>query len=541
MLGLSVLSANLLSSSRIVEPPSAAAIIESDHFQQTVAAVDQEFREHLRVLETESAPPADYATIARRLSLALTGTIPSFEELRALKEMPEQQRTQWWVSRLLNDRRSADYLAERFARSYVGTQNGPFIVYRRRRFVTWLGNQLQENRRYDELVRELISDTGLWTDSPAVNFLTVTLDENGDGRPDPIRLAARTSRAFLGMRIDCLQCHDDKLGNVWLGDEDAQRDGEQADFHRLAAFYSEAQSSLLGLKDDDSDYKYQYLNAEEEEVVPPQVPFNGGLLETLPLDEETATRRELLARWVTHPNNKPFARATVNRVWALMFGRPLVEPVDDIPLHGDYPPGLETLADAFVKADYDLKWLIRVIASTEVFQRDSRADFEVTDKHELRWAVFPLTRLRPEQVAGSMIQAASLKTIDSQSHIVVQLTRFGQQNDFIQRYGDMGEDEFDDRGGTVTQRLLLMNGQLTRERTTDNPFMNAASRIATLAPTDEKAVETAYLAVLSRRPSSDELGHFVGHIQDKKGAERQRCLEDLYWVLLNSTEFSWNH
>ncbi|MCA9222657.1 MAG: DUF1549 domain-containing protein, partial [Planctomycetales bacterium] len=142
VLGLSVLSANLLSSSRIVEPPSAAAIIESDHFQQTVAAVDQEFREHLRVLETESAPPADYATIARRLSLALTGTIPSFEELRALKEMPEQQRTQWWVSRLLNDRRSADYLAERFARSYVGTQNGPFIVYRRRRFVTWLGNQL---------------------------------------------------------------------------------------------------------------------------------------------------------------------------------------------------------------------------------------------------------------------------------------------------------------------------------------------------------------------------------------------------------------
>ena len=84
----------------------------------------------------------------------------------------------------------------------------------------------------------------------------------------------------------------------------------------------------------------------------------------------------------------------VNRIWALLFGRPLVEPIDNIPLEGPYPPGLEMLADDFVAHGYDCQRLIRVIAATDVFQRDSRADFEINLlEHEEAWAAFPLTRL----------------------------------------------------------------------------------------------------------------------------------------------------
>ena len=78
--------------------------------------------------------------------------------------------------------------------------------------VWWLGDQLAENRPYDQIVREVIGGTGLWTDSPAVNFLTVTAGDDNNGQPNPVRLAGRTTRAFLGMRIDCLQCHDDPMG-----------------------------------------------------------------------------------------------------------------------------------------------------------------------------------------------------------------------------------------------------------------------------------------------------------------------------------------
>ncbi|HUS40958.1 MAG TPA: DUF1549 domain-containing protein, partial [Pirellulales bacterium] len=146
-------------------------------------------------LETDLSPTdkAPALIVCRRLSLALTGTVPSLEEIRAIELQSDDNQIQWWLSRLFEDRRSSDYLAERLARALVGTEVGPFLVYRRRRFVSWLADQLQENVPYDQLVRALIADTGLWTDSPAVNFVTVTLDQNGDEQPDEIRLARRVS------------------------------------------------------------------------------------------------------------------------------------------------------------------------------------------------------------------------------------------------------------------------------------------------------------------------------------------------------------
>lgn len=531
--GLAALSAGLLSAQRVAPAIEYRAALPAPTLQHTLAELNQAFQHHWQAHPLTPAPRADDLLIARRLSLALTGTIPSFEEIRALEAQPASERLHWWVSRLLDDRRYADYVAERFARAFVGTEEGPFLIYRRRRFVSWLSDQLQQNTPYDQIVRQLISGTGLWTDSPGVNFLTATVMEDSDGRTDPIRLAARTSRAFLGMRIDCLQCHDDYLGNVVLGDAESPREGQQTDFHQLAAFYSQANTSLLGVKDDKQTYQYKYLDAEEEAEVPAVVPFGTELLTA------EGNRRQQLARWVTHPQNKPFARASINRIWALMLGRPLVEPIDDIPLYGDYPPGLQTLADGFVNSGYDLRWLIRVIAASEVFQRDSRAAFDVTSEHERHWAVFPLSRLRPEQAAGSLIQASSLKTIDSGAPIIKQLGRFAQQYEFIVRYGDLGEDEFDDRGGTVAQRLLMMNGELTRKRTEHNPLLNAASRIALLSPSDAKAIETAYLCILTRRPTETEQSHFLERFEQQ--ADRAQSVEDLYWILLNSTEFSWNH
>lgn len=534
--GLIALGSRLLSNDPIVQPTKFnASRYQQPEIRTVLDKVDSEFEASWQEQGITSTNIADDLIVARRLSLGLIGTIPSLEEVRILQALPEGQRLEWWVSRLLEDRRYADYVAERLARTYVGTDNGPFIVYRRRRFVTWLSDQILANKPYDQLVTELISDKGIWTNSPSVNFLTVTLDEDNKGKPDAIRLAARTTRSFLGMRIDCLQCHDDNLGTMSLGTKDDSRTGLQSDFHHLAAFYGGTEFSLFGVTDGKEEYKYQYLHADEEATVEARPPFAEELL------PDEGTQREKLAAWVTHDQNKPFARAMVNRMWAMMFGKPLVEPIDNIPLHGEYPPGLETLADDFVKHDFDLQHLVRMIAGTKAFQLSSRADFEVTQEHENAWAVFPLTRLRPEQMAGGVIQAASLTTIDADSHIISQLIRFNEQNQFIQRYGDTGEDEFEDRAGTIAQRLLMMNGDLVKERTKANPFLNATTRISVLAPTDEKAVETSYLTVLSRLPTAEEQSHFVDALNETKGDKRSECIEDLYWILVNSTEFSWNH
>jgi hypothetical protein len=114
------------------------------------------------------------------------------------------------------------------------------------------------------------------------------------------------------------------------------------------------------------------------------------------------------------------------------------------------------------------------------------------------------------------------------------------QNGFVERYGDTGEDTFTDAAGTIPQRLLMLNGELVKDKTQEGLF-NASSRIAMFAPDDRAAVEVAYLTTLTRRPDQEESDHFAAKLKGTKGDERERILADLCWTLLNSTEFSWNH
>ncbi len=526
-----VVGGRFLQRPKFAEPKGFSAVAYAEPgFRQTVERVDAAFAADWQSAGLQPVGRADDLAIARRLSLALTGTIPSLEEIRALESHDGGEPAQWWLSHLFADRRYSDYFAERFARIMVGVEDGPFIIFRRHRLVSWLSDQFQANRPYDEIVRELITAEGVWTSEPAANFVTVTVDQNNQEEgPDQIKLAGRVSKAFLGVRLDCVQCHDDFMDGPW----------KQSDFHQLAAFFAQSEMSMTGVRDNPTNaYAYRYLGNREAEPVPAQVPFNQQLL---PAD---GALRERLATWVTHPDNRPFARALVNRVWALLFNRPLVTPVDSLPLEGPFPPGLEALADDLIEHDFDVQRLVRVIAATKVFQLDSRSadpDHPVTEKQEAKFAAFPLTRLRPEQVAGSLLQSANLRTIDAESHVLVRIIRFFQQNDFIKRYGDAGEDEFGVTGGTIPQRLILMNGKLVHERTKEDLVMNAATRIGAVAPDNVTAVETAYLATLTRRPTPGESEHFVGRLSNEMNLKRAQLMEDLFWTLINSTEFSWNH
>lgn len=547
--GVLALASNILLQDRIATPRSfepgrfgnltnvsTKPVTAQNDWQRTVAKLNAEFAAKWKEDNLQATPRADDLTLARRLSLGLTGTIPSLEEVRAIEQLPEGQRLEWWTSRLLEDRRFGDYVGERLARVYVGTDDGPVLLYRRRRFVNWLSDQLLDRRPYNEIAQQMIGGNGIWTSQPALNYITHTCTENNQGQPDEVRLAARTVRAFLALRIDCLQCHDDNLGTNNLGDDGAPRESKQEDFHQLAAFFAPAKLGLSGVYESKDEYQFKYLKAEKDVTVPPAAPYRADLL------TPGGNRREQLARWTTHPQNKPFARAIVNRMWAIVCGRPLVEPIDEIPLHGPYPPGLEVLAEDFVAHGHDLQRLIRLIAASEPFLRASTAEFEITPPHEKSWAAFPLSRLQPQQMAGAMIQSASLNTLDEKNaHIIWLLAKNDQTQQFVRRYGDLGEDEFTDRGGTIPQRLLLMNGELVQERTNENIIANAATRIVTVTPSADAAIDAAYLAVLTRRPSVEEKEVFVPRLAAARGEERRRVLEDLYWVLVNSTEFSWNH
>ena len=514
--GVGTLGAGLARPSRPVESGRPAI---GDDLHPVVVRVDAAIRREWEGRGLAPSPEAADLAVSRRLSLALIGSIPSLEEVRRFEATPREGRVTARLEELLRDRRAADYLAERLARAFVGTEDGPFLRFRRRRFVAWLGEAIEANRPYDAIVRDLIADRGLWTDHPATNFVTVTFDPLTEA-PDPERLAARVSRAFLGSRIDCAQCHDHPF-QPW----------KQEDFRGLAAFFGGATSGLKGTDDGDSSYRPLDRTTHEPESVAAKVP---ALPELCP---EAGSLRERLASWVVDPRNPALSLATTNRVWALMFGRPLVEPIDDLPDRDELPEALTILADDFSAHGFDLHRLIRAIVATEAFRRDSTG---ATELHETTWAAFPLSRMRPEQVAGALYQSSSLAPVGPESHWFFRLIASTKRNDFVRRYGDTGEDEFDSRGGTIPQRLLLMNGDLVRERLSDDMF-SAGARIAMLAPDDRMAVEAAYLAILTRRPSAEEADHFADRLRGSRGDERKARMGDLCWTLLNSTEFSWNH
>jgi hypothetical protein len=327
------------------------------------------------------------------------------------------------------------------------------------------------------------------------------------------------------VRIDCAQCHDHPFQS-W----------KQDDFRGLAAFFGGVHSNLRGIRDGKNDYTPPDHKTKEPVKVEPRVPFCPELV------PEKGNPRQQLAAWVVDARNPNFSRATVNRVWALLFGRPLVEPVDDLRAAGQLPPALEMLADDFAAGGFNLHRLIRTIAATEVFRLDSAAGESPTDDQEQAWAVFPMTRLRPEQVAGALFQCSSLTTLGPQSHWFIRLITYTGRNDFVRRYGDTGEDEFDSHGGTIPQRLVLMNGDIVRDKI-KNDLFSAPSRIADLAGDDRKALETAYLTVLTRRPGAVETQHFLARLTAKSdvAGDRRDRLTDLFWALINTTEFSWNH
>ncbi len=512
---------------------------------ESVQKVNTFFARRWSSEDLQPVKKADELAVLRRITLALMGTIPSLEEIRAFEQDSGPDRLQRWTARYLHDQRYFDYFAERLARGFVGVEGGQFIVYRRDRFLNWLSGRLEANRPYPELVREMIAGNGLWTDEPEVNFLMAGYDD-GEGF-NKNKLAGRAVRAFLGQRIDCAQCHDHPFDH-W----------KQNEFAGLAAHFGQLQMSAVGVREDrDLKFEVEDRNTLEKKVVEPAVPFG----EKWELRGDT--RRERLAAWVTHPENRRLERAIVNRVWGLLFGRSWIEPVDDLPdpsgeeiagpnvegakhpktLKAGEPDLLDLLGADFREHDFDLRRLIEVIVASKPFLLESKSEVEDSkrlDRMKEHFAIFPLTRLRPEQMIGALYQASSLTTVDQNSHLISRFIKLTRSNDFVKEYGDLGENELEDRAGTIPQALLRMNGDKISETIDAKPF-TASGRISQMAPNDDKFLELCYLVCLTRRPTTEESDYFRPLLKQVHPNQRGQAVEDLYWTLFNSPEFAWNH
>lgn len=475
------------------------------------------------------SPEVDDLAFARRLWLDLLGTVPSLEELRALEASPPDGRRGRLIDQALADPRFASTLAEQLARVVVGANARPDdLLYRRRRLVDWLTQQVAAHRPWDALVRDLLTAEGLSTDTPAVNFVL-------SQERDPIKLAGRTARAFLGVRIDCAQCHDHPYA-AW----------KQADFEGLAAFFARLEPNTPGVRDAaagelELDPLDGAMMAPGRRQVAPAVPFDPGALPALAGERG---RRRALAAWVTHADNATFTRAIANRAWAWLLGRGVVHPPDELDVTDPWSPALLDALEAGARAGgLDLERLVRAIVSTRAYALSSVLPGPDADEAAqlLAHATYPVEPLRPETLGRALYQATSLWTWDARRALLLRFARAGQVADFTRRHGgDPDAEELDEE--TLLQRLHLLNGQLVHERTKDDDVFAPTTRLPLLAPTDQAALDAAFLMTLARRPTPDEAAPWLARLAaGRDAAARAAVTSDLLWALLNTTEFVTKH
>lgn len=476
------------------------------------------------------AEAADDAEFLRRAYLDIAGTIPSVAEARAFLSDDDPEKRQRLVEQLLVDPRYVVHFTGVWKHVLIPEVESDFnVVYFGPMFENWLRVQMLENRPYDEMVRELLTasldaNSMYASDSvtPAAFFQTK--------ETKPENLAAATARMFLGTRIECAQCHDHPFDS-WT----------REDFWSFAAFFANLQRE--GGADGFFAAIREYLGQRKLQI-PDTDQFVGPrfLGDEEPVELAGRAPRTVLAEWLTGDENRLFAEMAVNRIWAHLFGAGLVDPVDDFsqinpPSH---PELLQYLAQEFVAHDYDLKFLIQVITSTRAYQLTS----EISDPSQMyarRFAVVPLRGLSKDQLLASVNEAVGRFTAFEISNPYVFFGETTPESEFRDMFGDQDENATQ-RQTSILQSLLMMNGQLTADATSLESSQTLASIIHYPDFATADRVDAIFLAVLTRLPDEDERAEFVAYV-DSGGVSgsSDRALSDVFWVLLNSTEFRFNH
>jgi len=493
---------------------------------QTLAAL---WREH----DIRPVPPASEAELLRRIYLDLAGRTPTVTEVRHYLTNTDVNRYPQLVAKLLASADHASHLATTWRTALIPEGVDLTVFGGREAFDRWLAERLEAGDAYDSIVRKLLLAEGrLSTSGPLLFYSAAKLD--------PDRLAAQTSRVFLGIRLECAQCHDHPF-EPW----------KQTDFWSYAAFFARISrpqaelasvSTVMQVRDVDHG---DVTLPESTQVVPPRLLGEGA--SELELDP-TVVRRQQLADWLTSPKNPYFARATVNRLWSLLFGRGIVDPVDDFGNRNPpiSPELLDTLASQLIESKFNLRRVLSTIALSRAYRLSSAAsandNVDESQKRLRHFAQMELKSLTAPQLYDCITVATLLQQAGASSNMAFQLNRFGNTGRavFLQQFASPVDNRIEYMAG-IPQALTLMNGELIDSAT----GMATSGLLKSLeAPffTNDQRVEILFLATLSRQPTDSEWPMLRDAVpQNVSLTDRNEALADILWALLNSAEFTLNH
>lgn len=483
------------------------------------------------------APRSTDAEFMRRVSLDLTGKIPAVAELRRFLTDQSPQKREQLVDRLLASPGYTVHFTNVW-RDLLLPEITTNLQFRGQvpEFEAWLRSKFLENTPYDVLARQIInsplganpqnqSGEPVQELTPRAYYIVKQLK--------PENLAAGTSRAFLGVRIECAQCHDHPFDS-W----------KQQQFWEYAAFFS-------NIDQPQPNQIATALNLRESGGRPQiKIPDTNRLVDATFLDGiqpewdqgQSAPRRQL-ADWITDNDNPYFAKATANRVWSLFFGRGFIDPVDDFSStnRASHPQLLELLANSLREHEYNLKFLVREIVNSQTYQLTSRE----TDSSQSRsewYGKMPTRGLTAEQIFANLVQATGFFRQTSE----VDPFLFSQGNNSPEaEIGDLfqtdAENQLDPRA-TILQALALMNGAFMTNATSleQSDVFTAIVEFPQL--TVSAKIEAFYLCTLSRFPTDSEIKRLTEYVSTAKTEDdKTHAYSNLFWALLNSSEFLLNH
>jgi hypothetical protein len=492
--------------------------------------IDKHVNEKLKSLNIPPSPVASDSDFIRRVYLDTLGILPTEAEAKQFLLSSEPNKRNKLIDDVLARPEFVDYWTYRWSDLFLlsGERLRPVALDA---FSKWIREQVEKNTPWDEFARDVILAKGNSHENGAVNFYTL--------HQDPLDTAETVSMAFMGMAINCARCHDHPL-EKWTNN----------DYYGMANLFSRVRAKGWGGDFRNGDGKRDVYVVERGELIQPRLgePQTPRPLQGEPVAfDSTEDRRTHLVKWLVSDENPYFSKAITNRVWANFLGVGIVENVDDLRLTN--PPSNEALLDGLSQyleeQDYNLKSLMRLILQSNTYQRSSQF-IAGNDTDERFYSHYYPRRLKAEvllDAVSKVVEAPTKFAGYDEGTRALQLRDVNVSSYFLDTFGRPErlatcECERSDEPSMV-QVLHLVNGDTFNKKLSQEK--NLISNIIEQKLSDAAIVDSAYLRAFSRFPTGQERIEILTVLSQTSPDERRQMIEDLYWSLLSSREFLFQH
>ena len=503
--------------------------------------IDDSVLGQLRRLNLKPSPRSSDSEFIRRVHLDVVGMLPTPEVTRGFLADPSETKRDAMIESLLAQPEFVDYWTYRLSDLFLisGRKLRPDAL---KSYYQWLRGEMEKGTPWDQIVRQVVSARGDTMKNGATNFYSV--------HQDPETMAENVSQAFMSLSINCAKCHNHPL-EKWTNDQ----------YYSFANLFARVRAKGWGGDARSGNGARTLFIANRGDLIQPRTgkpqppaPLDGQAIES----DSPEDRREALAEWLTAPENPYFTRSIANRVWANFFGRGIVEPVDDLRVSNpaSNEPLLEAISAHLVENRYDLKALMRLILQSETYQRTSAPLPENMGDQKY------YSRYYPRRLMAEVLQdAITSVTRISPKYDKITLADGSTQGTNFYRDGTRALQLFD---SSVTSYFLKTFGRNEREITCECERSNKPSMVQVLhlsngdtlnsnlrseqscvnvmiPQSDEEIIEETYLLCLSRPPSDGERKRLIAMFDSTPEKERRAAIEDLFWALMTSREFLFQH